>query len=310
MSELILDPSHTLDLTKTKTSQDVIIDGSTKNFTRDVVEASANIPVVVYFGAPESAASETMSNLLAKLVKRAGGLVKMVRLNIHDNQALAQQLQVQSVPTVFAFVDGRAADAFSGSQGEAQLQIFLNKLIGDAKPPIEAAMESAKALLDEGLGVEAEEAFNQVLSQDETLVAALAGVIRAIAVQGEFERAQDILEALDAKTRSALEICQAVSALELAQESTKANPQELVTLKALVQAEPKNLQAQLDLAHIHYAVGETSQAIDLLLNIVAIDRNWNDQAGRKQLVKIFDALGVQHPSTIDARKRLSAVLFS
>lgn len=312
MSNIILEPHQIPAATAPAvTDTDILVmDGTTENFTQDVIEASAKIPIVVYFGSAESPGSESMSALLQKLVERAGGLVKMVRMDVYENQALAQQLQVKSVPTVFAFVEGRPIDAFAGQQGEAQLQSFLDKLLGDAKPPLEIAMDQGQAFLSEGLGVEAEEAFSNVLAQDETYFPALGGLIRAIALQGEFERAQQMIDHMDDKTRTSLDVTQAISALELAMESAHANPDETQALLDLVKDEPKNIQARFNLAQAYYAAGKTPDAIDLLLDIVAQDRAWDDQAGRKQLIKIFDALGVQDPITIEARKRLSAVLFS
>lgn len=241
---------------------------------------------------------------------RAGGLVKMVKINVDENQALAGQLRVQSVPTVFAFKDGRPVDGFTGALADTQIQIFIDRLIGDAKPPIEAAMEQAGALLAEANGAEAEAVYTAVLAQDPTYIPALAGMIRAIAVQGEFERAADIIESLDAKTRANVDVEQAVSALELAQQAANTDTGEIDALTAQVEAEPKNLTARFDLALALFAQGKAEPAIDHLLEVVRIDRTWNDQAGRKQLIKIFDALGAADPVTQDARRRLSAVLFS
>ncbi|PHS77144.1 MAG: co-chaperone YbbN [Rhodospirillaceae bacterium] len=292
------------------TAQSAVIDGSTDTFAQDVVEPSNQHPVIVTFWSPESEQSITLNEVLQKLVLRAGGLVKMVRMNVYENQALAQQLRVQGVPTVFAFKDGRPTEAFSGAQGEAQLQIFIDKLIGDAKPPLEAAMEHAAELLGEGQWAEAEDIYTTILEEDPTFIPAFAGIIRAIAVSQDFPRAYEMLKQLDPKRRNAPEVLQAVSALELAEQGAGADPSETSDLEKRVQAEPNNLDIRFELSQALFAQERVEDAIDQLLEIVRINRDWNDQAGRKQLIKVFETIGLTDPRTIEARKRLSAVLFS
>jgi len=289
---------------------DVIKHSDTDHFMADVIEASQAVPVIVDFWSLRSEPCKTMVPLLEKLVKRAGGLIKLVLISVDENQDLAAQLRVQSVPTVFAFKDGRPVDAFAGVQSESQIQSFIDKLVGDAKPPIAAAMDQAAALLVAGDGAQAENIYTAVLAQDPSFVPALAGMIRAIAAQGDFARATDIIESLDAKTRTSVDIEQAVSALELAQQSAGTDAGETAELEARVTANAKDLDARFDLALALFAQGRHEDAIEQLLEIVRLDRSWNEEAGRKQLIKIFDTLGAADPLTQDARRRLSAVLFS
>jgi len=324
MSDYLIDPNQpsmpsgetpTLDLgqgqqTAQPAAMDVIKESDTDHFMVDVIEASQAVAVIVDFYSPRSDACMALMPIIEKLVKRAGGLVKLVKVNAELNQALAQQLRVQSVPAVFAFKDGRPVDGFAGMQSEAQLQIFIDKLIGDAKPPIEAAMEQAEMLIAAGQGAEAEAVYGAILEQDETYIAALAGMIRAIASQDEFERAAEMIEALDSKTRASAVIAQAVSALELAQQSATVDTDAVAALQAKVDANAKDVAARYDLALALFASGDVDAAIDQLLEVVTIDRAWNDAAGRKQLIKIFDTLGAADPRVGDARRRLSAVLFS
>jgi len=289
---------------------DVIKESDTDHFVQDVIEMSQQTPVIVDFWAPWCGPCKTLGPMLEKLVKRAGGLIKMVKVNVDDNQGLAGQLRVQSVPTVFAFKEGRPVDAFAGALPESQIQAFIDKLIGDAKPPIEAAMEQAHAALKSGDAVAAENMFTAVLSQDTSFVPAFAGIVRAIAAQGEFERAREMLASLDAKTLANSEVQQAVSALDLAEEGSGADPSQIQDLQAAVDRKPKDPEARFALAQALFTLGHHDAAVDNLLELVRIDRKWNEQAGRKQLIKIFDTLGPTDPLTIDARKRLSAVLFS
>ncbi|MBF0248972.1 MAG: thioredoxin [Alphaproteobacteria bacterium] len=326
MSDIILDPTQpsgngapkaALDLGPGRPDApvrsapaDVIIDSSTQTFVRDVIEASVKTPVIVDFWAPWCGPCKTLGPLLEKLVKRAGGLVRMVKIDIDQNQGLAQQLRVQSVPTVFAFKDGRPVDAFMGAQPESQIQAFIDRLIGDATPPIEAALAQAADLLKQGRGREAEDIYTQILTHDPTHVPAFAGVIRAVAQQGDFQRARDMLARLDAKTRVRAEIEQAVSALELAEEAVLAGTSGTADLEDRLKTDPADLDARLALAKAMFAAGRAEAAIDHLLDIVRRNKDWNDQAGRKQLIKIFDTLGPTDPLTVDARRRLSTVLFS
>lgn len=312
MPALDLGPEAAVQSAPPASTGEIIKDSDTDHFMADVIDGSQSVPVIVDFWSPRSDACAALVPLLEKLVTRAGGLIKLVKVNVDkpENQALATQLRVQSVPMVFAFKEGRPVDAITGAQSESQAQSFIDKLIGDAKPPIEAAMDQAAALLAAGEGAQAEDAYTAVLSQDETFIPALAGMIRAIAMQGEFDRATDIIESLDVKTRTNVEVEQAISALELAQQSAGVDTGEIAALQDKVAANGKDLQARFDLALALLAAGQHEDAIDQLLEIVSIDRTWNDEAGRKQLIKIFDTLGVTDPITQDARRRLSAVLFS
>jgi len=333
MSDIILDPSQNarspsadqpsqdrpaLDLGPTvpaalaqqPPAADLIRDSDTDGFVRDVIETSSQTPVIVDFWAPWCGPCKTLGPMLEKLVKRAGGLIKMVKINVDENQGLAGQLRVQSVPTVFAFKDGRPVDAFAGALPESQIQAFIDKLVGDAKPPIAAAMEQAHAALKAGDAAAAEQLYTAVLSQDATLLPAFAGIVRAIAAQGEFERAREVLGSFDAKTLASPAIQQALSALELAEEGAGTDQTQITELQSAVDRQPKDPQARFALALALFALGQHGAAIDNLLELVRIERNWNDDAGRKQLIKIFDTLGPTDELTVDARKRLSAILFS
>lgn len=311
MSNLILDPSSAAASSPQRPAPaDLIKDSDTDSFVQDVIDVSMQIPVIVDFWAPWCGPCKTLGPMLEKLVKRAGGLIKMVKVNVDDNKSLAAQLRVQSVPTVFAFKDGRPVDAFAGALSETQIQAFLDKLIGDAKPPLEAALEQAQEALKIGDGLAAEKIYTAILGEDPTLIPAFAGVIRAIAVQGDFARAREMLSRLDAPTLANSQVMQAISALELAEEAAASSNTDLTQLQTKVDQQPKDMEARFALAQALFGAGDTEAAISNLLEIVRVNRTWNDDAGRKQLIKIFDTLGPTDPITVDARKRLSAVLFS
>ncbi len=311
MSAIILDPSSTpAGLPQQPTAADLIKDTDTNSFVQDVIDVSMHTPVIVDFWAPWCGPCKTLGPMLEKLVKRAGGLIKMVKVSIDDNKNLGAQLRVQSVPTVYAFKDGRPVDVFSGALPESQIQAFLDKLIGDAKPPIEAALEQAQEALKCGDFVAAEDIYTAILAQDSTLISAFAGIIRAAAGQGDFARAREMLGRADAKTLANSLVEQALSALELAEEGVSAATTDVTALQSKVDQNPKDMDSRFTLAQALFAAGDAEAAINNLLEIVRVNRAWNDDSGRKQLIKIFDTLGPADPITVDARKRLSTVLFS
>ena len=290
----------------------LIINSDENNFVRDVIEASSHVPIIVDFWAPESEAQGGMGATLGKMVTRAGGLLRLVRINANEYRGLAQQLRIQTIPTVYAFKDGKPIDAFQGSLPESQLQAFVDKLIGDAKSPIDAAMDAANAALEAGDGNAAEDIFMQVLSHDETATAALGGLVRAQVLRGDLETARETVGAFDDKTKLNTDVAAAIAVLELAEESAAAavSGDDMKALIKKVSSKPADMDAGLELALAYYANNDTAAAINQLLEMAAKDKNWNDGAARKQLIKIFDALGGEDPLTIEGRGRLSIILFS
>ncbi len=287
----------------------LISTSDTEGFMRDVIEASSQVPVIVDFWAPWCEPCKTLGPTLEKLVRRAGGLVRMVKINVDENQPLAQQLQIKSIPTVYAFKDGRPVDAFQGALPESQLQAFIDKLLGDAKPPVEEAMEQAHELLSAGKATEAEDIYTQILANDPTFIPALAGMVRASALGGDVDRARDMVDALDEKTKQLPEIVAAISALELAEQGGESNA-DTVALEARVSKNEKDHAARFELAQALYTGGNAEGAIEHLLKIVSAKPGWNDDAARQQLVRIFDALGTDDPRTVEGRRQLSILLFS
>jgi len=294
-----------------QTPGNLIVDTDTDNFMRDVIELSSTVPVIVDFWAPWCEPCKTLGPILERLVTRMGGLVRMVKINVDENQPLAQQLRIQSIPTVYAFKDGKPVDAFQGALPESQIQAFIDKLVGDAKSPIDAAMEAGMAALSEGDGAKAEDIFIQVLGHDESMIAALGGLIRAQVMNGNIEDARETVNALDAKTIMDKDVAAAISVLELAEQSANLNDNDdLIALGDKSKANPKDMNAAMDYALALYANGDAKGAIDQLLLMIGNDKTWNDAAARKQLVKIFDALGPSDDLVIEGRKKLSILLFS
>lgn len=287
---------------------ELIKQSDTANFIADVVEQSKTVPVIVNFYSPRSEACKPLSTTLEKLVTRGGGIVKMVSVNIDENQQLAAQLQVQSIPSVFAFKHGQPIDAFAGAQPESQIQAFIKRLTGDAKAPIEEALEQAKALLDDGQSEQASALYAQILTQEQTSGPAIGGLIRCYLATGEADHAKALVEGLDEATLKDPDVQAALSALELAQNSAQGVDTEALREKLAI--DQNDHQSRFDLALSLYGAGDAQGALEELLEIIRRERTWNDDEAHKQMLKIFEALGHGDPITAEARKALSTVLFS
>jgi putative thioredoxin len=289
-------------------SGDLIKDSDTANFIADVIEASAQVPVIVDFWAPWCGPCKQLGPSLEKLVLQAGGLVRLVKVNVDDNQEIAAQLRVQSIPMVYAFKDGRPVDAFSGALPESQLKAFIDKLLDGAKPPLDAALDQAQALLDDGDAEAAIQIFRQIQAEDPENDRALAGVIRSTIALGDKDTARQIIESLPAEFTSKGEVAAAISAFELSEQTEGVG--DVAELQAKVEAAPDDQQARLDYAIALFGSTNNEDAIDQLIEMIRRNRAWNDDAARKQLLKIFEALGPTHELVASGRRLLSSVLFS
>jgi putative thioredoxin len=222
-------------------------------------------------------------------------------------------MRIQSIPTVYAFFQGRAVDAFNGALPESQVKSFVAKLaeLGGAElgpSPIDEALEQAEAALEAGDAGTASAIYNQVLAHEPANLPALAGLTRALVAAGELKRAREVLGRVPTDKTSDAAIAKATAALDLAEQAQGAAGQ-LGELQAKVASDPNDHQVRHDLALALYAAGEQEKALDELLEIVQRNRAWNEEGARKQLVKFFEALGPTHPLTLSARRRLSSLLF-
>lgn len=286
----------------------IIKNATMQTFSTDVITASMDRPVIVDFWAPWCGPCKTLGPILEKLVRAANGAVRLVKINIDENQALAAELRIQSVPTVYAFANGQVVDGFVGAQPESKLKTFIETLARGAGDPLAEALAQGGAALDEGAFKAAAKAFSAVLAEDPGNVKAIAGLVRAHVGAGNPAAARRLIDGLDAKLKLNTDIAAASVAVELAEQSKDSG--DVGKLRAAVAARPDDPQGRLDLAVALYGKGQAEAAIDELLHLVRADREWNDQAARKQLVKIFDALGFSHPAAVAGRRRLSSILFS
>ncbi|WIM10860.1 thioredoxin [Enhydrobacter sp.] len=295
---------------------DLVKDSDQTKFAKDVLEASRTVPVIVDFWAPWCGPCKQLQPTIEKVVKEAKGAVKLVKINIDQNQMLAQQLRIQSIPAVYAFFAGRPVDGFMGAVPESQVRQFVDRLVQAAGGvpgegggnEIAELLEHAKAATAQSDFELAARIYSEVLGVDPTNVAALAGMARYQVQIGDLEQAKALLEQVPAKDRAGAEVAAVQAAIDLAEKAKEAGP--IGDLKAKASADPKDFQARLDLALAYWAGGQKQEAIDELLAMIKLDRNWNEGAARQQLLKFFEALGFTDPLAVDGRKRLSSILFA
>ena len=288
---------------------DAVTNGDAQNFNRDVIQASMTVPVIVDFWAPWCGPCKQLGPVLERLVRAAAGRLKLVKINADEQPELAAQLRVQSIPTVYAFVGGRPVDGFVGAQSESQVRAFVDRLAAQAGAPNTDAEERANELLQSGEPRGAAELFTRLLGDDPGNPRAIAGLIRARVALGDVAAARKIIRELPPELAKHTAVTSAEAAVELA-EAARDAPQSIDALRAKVDADPGQHAIRLDLARAYWAKGQAEAAIAELLAIIRADREWNDEAARKQLVKIFDALGVSHPLAVQSRRQLSSILFS
>jgi len=292
------------------TAGDLIKESSTQNFMRDVIEASREAPVIVDFWAPWCGPCKQLGPALEKVVRQANGKVRMVKINVDENQQLAQQMRIQSIPAVYAFVNGQPVDGFMGALPESQLKQFVDRLGGQGSmaEEIEAAVAEGRAAFDQQDYQTAAQIFAQVLQVDREHAGAIAGLARCQIAVGDLENAQATLALVPPPKAGDPEVLSAKAALELALNPVDVS--EIGTLKAQIDKNPDDFQARLDLAVLLNGAGEREQATDQLIYVIRKMRSWNDEAARKQLVKFFEAWGPKDEFTLAGRRKLSSVLFS
>jgi putative thioredoxin len=295
---------------------DLIKESDQTKFAKDVLEASRTVPVIVDFWAPWCGPCKQLQPAIEKVVKEAKGAVKLVKINIDQNQMLAQQLRIQSIPAVYAFFGGRPVDGFMGAVPESQVRQFIDRLVQAAGSAagegganeIAELLEHAKAAVAQNDFDLAARIYSEILGVDPANVTALAGMARYQVQIGDLEQAKELLAQIPAKDRAGADVAAVQAAIDLAEKAKEAGP--IGDLRAKASADPKDFQTRLDLALAYWAGGQKQEAIDELLAMIKLDRNWNDGAARQQLLKFFEALGFTDPLAVDGRKRLSSILFA
>jgi putative thioredoxin len=288
---------------------EIIKDGSVQTFAKDVIQASQTVPVLVDFWATWCGPCKQLTPLLEKVVRAAKGKVRLVKIDIDKNPELAQQLRIQSVPTVYAFLGGQPVTGFAGAQPESQIKALVDRLIGDgADEAGDGLLAAAQDAAEHGDTRTASRLYQQVLAEDPAQPEAIGGLARCRIAERKFAEAGQLLDGAPKEAATHIAVTGAKAALTLAEEAgVLGDP---VDLQARVQADPADQEARYQLATVMFLRGQVETAMDHLIQIVKRDRNWQEDKARKQLVKFFEALGPKDPATLKGRRMLSTVLFS
>ncbi|KFE34022.1 thioredoxin family protein [Thioclava atlantica] len=282
------------------------------NFMAEVIEKSQEVPVIVDFWAPWCGPCRQLGPALEAEVNAAKGAVVMAKVNVDENQMIAGQLRIQSIPTVYAFWQGQPVDGFQGALPGSEIKKFVAKVIeaagGDASGGLDEALEAAEAMLAEGAAADAAETFAAIIGEDDQNAAAYGGLIRAHVAAGALDQAEQALAGVPAPLATSAPVEAARAQLDLAKQAEEAGP--LDDLGARLEADPDDHQARFDYAQALYAAGDAEEAVDQLLELFRRDREWNEGAAKTQLFKIFDALKPNDPVVAKGRRRLSSMIFA
>lgn len=296
----------------TTPADDLIQDVSEANFMEAVVDASQTTPIIVDFWAPWCGPCKTLGPALEAAVKEANGAVKMAKINVDENQMIAGQMRVQSIPAVYAFYQGQPIDGFQGALPGSEIKAFVERVIeaagGSADGGLSDAIDAAEQMLAEGAAADAAETFAAILGEDGRSAPAYSGLARAYLALGDLDQAEAVLNGVPAEISDTPEIDAAHAQLALARQAQDAGP--LGELLAAVEADENDYQARFDYAQALHAAGQVEEAVEQLLQLFRRDREWNEGAAKEQLFIIFDALKANDPIVLNGRRKLSSMIFA
>ena len=292
--------------------ESIIKEVSEATFMQDVVEASKEKPVIVDFWAPWCGPCKTLGPQLEEAVKAANGAVTMAKVNVDDNQAIAGQLQVQSIPTVFAFANGQPVDGFQGAVSASEIKAFVDRVVaangGDVEDGLDSAIASAEQMFDEGDFEAAIETFSAILEEDANNAKSYIGLIKCHIALGDLEQAEAILNGVPLEIAQSPEVEPVHAQIELAKQARDAGP--INDLALLVEKKPNDHDARFKLAQALHGAGQVEDAVDQLLELFKRDREWNDGAAKSQLFIIFEALEPNNAIVLNGRRKLSSLIFA
>ena len=285
---------------------------SEATFMQDVVEASKERPVIVDFWAPWCGPCKTLGPQLEEAVRAANGAVTMAKVNVDENQAIAGQMQVQSIPTVFAFSNGQPVDGFQGAVSASEIKAFVDRVVaangGEVESGLDSAVASAEQMLDDGDFEAAIETFSAILEEDANNIKSYIGLIKCHIAVGDLDQAEAILNGIPLEISQSPEIEAVHAQLELAKQARDAGP--INELALLVEKNPDDNDARFKLAQALHGAGQVEDAVDQLLELFKRDREWNDGAAKAQLFTIFEALEPNNEIVLNGRRKLSSLIFA
>ena len=284
-----------------------IIDITQDQFIEEVIEKSKSVPVVVDFWAPWCGPCKQLTPVLEKLVNNKNGKVILAKINVDENQGIAGQLNIQSIPTVYGFIDGKPVDAFQGSQPESKIEAMINKLI-DAAPgnEIPKILEEADLLFKDQKFEEAQKIYETLIGLDPGNPKVIGGLLRCLVQLKKYDDAREMLESLDDNTLKNEEILKMKKLLANLNED---GGQDMEELKLFVKNNPNDKEKRFELAKKFLSSNETEDGFNELLIIFEQDPKWNEEAAKNKLLEYFDLLGFNDPNVLKARKKLSSLMF-
>ena len=300
-----------LELNQPNVEENHVKDVNEETFMDDVIEASKSSPIVVDFWAPWCGPCKTLGPALEAEVKATNGKIKMVKIDIDQNQNLASQMRIQSIPAVFAFVDGQPIDGFMGAKAPSELKSFIDKLlekVTDDDGDLSEAIAVANEMLNAKEFNDAAETFEAILGEDPESALAFVGLFNAKMGAKKINDAKTMLEEIPEALKNKSEILALQAQIDLSNQAEGVG--EINDLRSTLTNDENNHQARFDLALALFTKGETSEAIQELLTIFKVDQEWNDDAARQQLFKFFDILGSENPITLSGRRQLASMLFA
>ena len=297
-------------------SNEVIVNEEIKNvssedFVREVVEASKEKPIVVDFWAPWCSPCKQLAPILEREVLNANGKISLVKVNIDESQSIAAQLQIQSIPTVYVFYQGQVVDGFQGNIQESEIKSFISKATSLSGPgkEIEELLVILNTCIENNEWERAIDISSEIIDSDKKNIEAHVALIKAYVSLKKFAEAKEFITSIPKDLLSENKINDAIQSIEISEKSFLAVDQ-LGSLREKVKKNPDDLQLKLDLSIALFGNNQIEESFNLLLSSIQIDRDWNDQASRKQLLEFFQTLGLNSDEVKVARRQLSAILFS
>ena len=294
------------------TDASVIKEVSEATFMQDVIEASKEKPVIVDFWAPWCGPCKTLGPQLEEAVKATKGALTMAKVNVDENQMIAGQMQVQSIPTVFAFANGQPVDGFQGAVSASEIKAFVDRVVaangGEVESGIDSAVKSAEQMLKEGDFEAAIETFSAIIEEDPSNLKSFIGLIKCNIAVDDLDQAEAILNGVPLEISKSPEFESIYAQIELAKQARDAGP--INDLILLVKDKPDDHDARFKLAQALHGAGQIEEAIDHLLELFKRDKEWNDGAAKSQLFTIFEALEPNNALVLNGRRKLSSMIFA